>query len=100
MFFSTYSQPARQYAFTHFTTGNGLASNFVNGIVQDGDGYIWLATINGLQRFDGYKFQTFHANKNSPGSIPSDNVSMLHLDKKGNLWMVTAGNQYGIFNTK
>lgn len=100
-YMAAFGQPVKQYAFTHFTTANGLASNFVNSMVQDGDGYIWLATVNGLQRFDGYRFLTFQAPiKGRGGTLPSDQVLMLHLDKKGNLWMVTSGNQFGIFDTR
>ena len=98
---AAWCQTAKQYAFTHFTTANGLASNFVNSIVQDSDGYVWLATVNGLQRFDGYRFLTFQATyKGHVGRLPSDQVSQLHLDKKGNLWMFSAGHQFGIFNTR
>jgi ligand-binding sensor domain-containing protein len=58
-------QPVR-YAYTHYKLADGLASNIVNNVVQDYKGFIWLATINGLQRFDGNKFLTF---KSGPAKL-------------------------------
>ena len=43
-----------------FTVADGLPSNNVRELVQDGDGYIWLGTTGGLCRFDGYQFVTFN----------------------------------------
>lgn len=44
---------------THYTTYNGLAANTVRYIMQDAEGYMWLSTINGLSRFDGYSFKYY-----------------------------------------
>jgi hypothetical protein len=53
---------------THFSTVNGLAATFEN-VVQDDRGYIWLATINGLQRYDGNNFLIFTHDPDDPNSI-------------------------------
>ena len=92
-----FSQQAKQYAFTHYSTANGLVSNTVYSIVQDKQGYIWMATIDGLQRFDGKRFITFRHSSTNPHSIPSDFVPQLNMDKDGNLWLYT-GNKIGFFN--
>lgn len=47
------------YQLAHYTTGNGLPQNSVNGMVMDENGFLWLATEAGLVRFDGQRFQTF-----------------------------------------
>jgi ligand-binding sensor domain-containing protein len=52
-------------------------------VVQDKDGYIWIGSINGLQRYDGTKFLTFRNNRKQPNSLPNDNVTRLFIDKKG-----------------
>ena len=92
------AQQARQHVFTHFSTGDGLASNIVNNVVQDDKGFIWLATIDGLQRYDGNKFITFKTKSSNRSSIPGDRVSKVYTDEKGNLW-VWAKNKIGTFNT-
>jgi hypothetical protein len=70
----------------------------VNNVVQDDKGFIWLATIDGLQRYDGNKFITFKTKSTNPASIPGDRISKVYTDEKGNLW-IWAKNKVGIFNT-
>jgi len=90
---------ARQFVFTHFNSTRGLASNYVNNIIQDQNGFIWLATANGLQRYDGNKFSTYRSDPGNPQSLPDDNIAFVYVDKKQNLWVGTADNKVGIFNT-
>ena len=94
-----FSQKEKQYAFTHFSTTNGLVSNSVYQIVQDKQGYIWLGTIDGLQRYDGNRFLTFRHSSTDANSIPSDFIPQLTQDKDDNLWLYTGG-KIGFFNTK
>src|SRR4051812_27397690 len=94
-----WSQPSEQYAYTHYRLSDGLASNVVNNIVQDERGFLWLATNNGLQRFDGNKFITFNSDASNATGLPSDEVTQVYLDKKDNLWVTTIDNKVGIFNT-
>lgn len=63
------AQQARQYSFTRYNTVTGLASNFVNNVVQDHRGFILLATVNGLQRYDGHKFLSFNSQPGNPSAI-------------------------------
>jgi ligand-binding sensor domain-containing protein len=46
-------------SFVQFTRSNGLASNIVAGVAKDARGFLWIATPDGMQRFDGTTFQTF-----------------------------------------
>lgn len=97
--FCLHSQQVRKYIHTHFKTTDGLAAAIVNNAVQDHKGFIWLSTINGLQRFDGNKFLTFRNEKNNAYSLPSDDVTKVYEDGKKNLWVLTADDKAGIFNT-
>ncbi|MFL5741005.1 MAG: two-component regulator propeller domain-containing protein [Flavisolibacter sp.] len=94
------SQQARQYSFKHFSVMNGLASNRVNAVIQDKDGYIWMATQNGLQRYDGYSFITFTSRKDDSTSIPSNFIVYMFLDAAKNLWIQSDNERVGIFDTK
>src|SRR5690348_15033968 len=69
----------------------GLASSTVFGFLQDKQGYIWLASSNGLQRYDGYKFTVFKHRPNDQNSIASDFVKALYQDASGRLWLATYG---------
>jgi ligand-binding sensor domain-containing protein len=93
-------QGAKQYSFTHLSTSEGLAANMVTGIVQDEQGYMWISTINGLQRYDGNVFMTYRNRIGYPTTVPSNNIPVLFLDRKNTLWICDANNRLGTFNTK
>ena len=76
-----------QYRFDQWTADNGLPQNSIFGIVQTGDGYLWLATVDGLARFDGARFTIFNKS-NSPGIINNRFVSLFE-DSRGDLWAGT-----------
>ncbi|HEX7902269.1 MAG TPA: two-component regulator propeller domain-containing protein [Chitinophagaceae bacterium] len=94
------AQQAKKYSFTHYGVAQGLGSNEVATSIQDAEGYIWVGTTNGLQRFDGNRFQTFRHEKGNRASLPANYVMHLMIDKKKNLWVHTAGDRIGIFNTR
>jgi ligand-binding sensor domain-containing protein len=94
------SQPPKRYSFAHYGNASGLASNEVNEVIQDNEGYIWIATTNGLQRFDGVRFITFRNQKGNPLSIPGNVVTQLLIDHKKNLWIQAGSGRVGIFDTK
>ncbi len=94
------AQPVRKYAFTHYGQAQGLSSNEALCTVQDKDGFIWIGTSNGLQRYDGVRFLTFKQQKDNPSSIPGNYIQQLLIDKKGNLWLMADGKRVGIFDTR
>jgi ligand-binding sensor domain-containing protein/signal transduction histidine kinase len=69
------------------------------GVEQDAKGFIWIATLNGLQRYDGRRFLTFQHIPGDASSIPDDGVYWLHMDKKNRLWLKCRENRMGYFNT-
>lgn len=79
----------RPLVFSRLTTEDGLSSSFVNAICQDPDGFLWVATTDGLNRFDGYSFRVYRRLDGDPGSLSSNVVHSLHVDKKGRLWVGT-----------
>lgn len=93
-----FSQQAKQYSFTHFTSTNGLASNFVNRVGQDPYGYIWIATINGLQRYDGKRFLTFGNQPGNEQSLPANEILDFVFDRSGTFWIITRDNKIGTFD--
>ncbi len=97
---AAFAQPALKYAFTHYGQSQGLASNEAVCTVQDDEGFMWMGTSNGLQRYDGVRYLTFKHQKDNPSSIPGNYIQQLHIDKKGNLWLVADGNRVGIFDTR
>lgn len=78
---------AAQYHFDRWTAESGLPQNSVYDIIQTRDGYIWLATMDGLVRFDGVRFRVFNKS-NSPG-ISHNRFLKLYENAHGELWVVT-----------
>ncbi len=66
-------------------TQDGLPNNAVTAIVQTQNGYLWLATYDGLVRFDGVTFTVFD-NSNTP-QMHSSRITSLFEDSTGNLWI-------------
>ena len=78
--------PGARY-FTHLkTTDSGLSYNCVHAIIQDSRGFIWLGTSDGLNRYDGMRFRTFH--KNELGGNSGFIVSLCE-DDRGDIWIGT-----------
>jgi signal transduction histidine kinase/ligand-binding sensor domain-containing protein/DNA-binding response OmpR family regulator len=72
-----------------YSVREGLSAGIVNSIVQDRDGYIWIATGDGLNRFDGNRFTVFRNDPGNPHSLAGNYVRALHRDKNGTLWAST-----------
>lgn len=75
--------------FNRLTTENGLSNNNVFDILQDKYGFLWFATDDGLNRFDGYDFKIFRNDPANENSISDNSVWTLTEDKKGNIWLGT-----------
>ena len=86
------SQPANA-VFYHLTTKNGLSSNRVTGVIQDHVGYYWIATDDGLNRFDGTNCKVFRHVEGDTTSLSSNYCGNLLEDELGNIWVST---QFGI----
>jgi ligand-binding sensor domain-containing protein/tRNA A-37 threonylcarbamoyl transferase component Bud32 len=77
-----------QYNLEVYTTEDGLPQSSVLSMVQTSDGYIWLATYEGIARFDGIHFRIFNT-ANTP-EMTSNRIKALLEDTKGNLWIGTS----------
>ncbi len=75
--------------FSHqiWSTENGLPQNTVHAITQTADGFIWIATEEGLARFDGFSFTVF--DKQNTPQFKSNDVRALSEDRHGVLWIGT-----------
>lgn len=91
VFFITLSNSIGQdIKFEHFNENNGLSYNSVRHIVQDKNGFMWLGTFFGLNRFDGYQFKSYMSSELGKKKIFNDDITALELDKNSNeLWIGT-----------
>ncbi|WP_010181494.1 hybrid sensor histidine kinase/response regulator transcription factor [Aquimarina agarilytica] len=72
--------------FEHITSEQGLSQNDVNSICQDNNGFIWLATHDGLNKYDGYSFITYRSSAENEQSLPTNLINKLVVDNDGFIW--------------
>ena len=78
-----------QIAVDWWTADNGLPQNVIRAICQTPDGYLWLATFDGLVRFDGVRFVTF--NRSNTRGLNGNRFASLFCTADGDLWAATEG---------
>jgi signal transduction histidine kinase/ligand-binding sensor domain-containing protein/DNA-binding response OmpR family regulator len=77
------------FNFKHLTTREGLSSNDVRAVFEDSNGFMWFATQDGLNRWDGYKFNVFKNYNNDENSISNNFLLCLAEDNSKNIWIGT-----------
>ena len=82
-------QVDEHYYFKNRSVQNGLSQNTVNAILQDKQGFMWLGTKDGLNRYDGLTFRKFKHNERSSRSIGNNFITALYEDSNGNIWVGT-----------
>ena len=75
--------------FTKYTDKDGLSNSHINAIAQDRKGFIWVATNDGLNRFDGLKFETFYNEPWDSSTVNSNTVFTVFCDRDSHVWFGT-----------
>ena len=75
--------------FTQLSTLDGLSNSNVFGVTQDNQGFIWFATEDGLNRFDGKNFVTYRHNSSNKHSIADNVIRKIFIDSEQTLWIGT-----------
>jgi len=77
--------------FEHISLEQGLSQSSAYAIVQDHQGFIWIGTQDGLDRYDGYSFSIFRHDPYDSTSISYNYALRLFVDREGDLWVGTSG---------
>lgn len=77
--------------FRHITPKHGLPHNFIQDIIQDHDGFIWIATAAGLGRYDGLEFKTYTSGHEKT-DLQGNYIVALMQDRRGHIWVGTKSN--------
>ncbi len=80
---------AGQFDFERISIGQGISQSDVTAILQDSVGFMWLATNNGLNRYDGYSFRTFKFDSRNPRTLSSSIIFSMVRDGGRYLWVST-----------
>jgi len=79
-----------EISFQHLTQDNGLPNAIATAVAEDGDGFIWVGTLGGVARWDGYRFRVYRSDPRTPGALPDNTIQTLHGDAAGRLWIGTS----------
>ena len=93
------SLSATEYRLRFFDDRNGLSHWLTSHVVQDSTGMVWVATWNGLNRFDGTRFVAFKTRPGDNISPPSDKFRHIKLTKDNNLYCLVEDSIF-LFNTR
>ena len=85
VFTSVKAQPT-DYDFQYFSVDDGLSNQFVTDITEDQDGFIWLATHFGVNRFDGQEFKSYTSGANG---LTNNDVRTILEEPSGKLWFIS-----------
>ncbi len=85
------SAPAAKWniRFKHLTLEDGLSQSMILDILQDSKGFMWFATQDGLNKYDGYSFHVYRPDPQNPHSLQSNIISALEEDTDGAIWVGT-----------
>jgi len=81
--------PGAHVRFEHLTIDDGLSQNAGLALLQDHQGYLWIGTQDGLNRYDGYTLTQFKYDPEEPTSLSHNSIIALYEDADGFLWVGT-----------
>jgi diguanylate cyclase (GGDEF)-like protein len=94
IFAANQPQSIYDYDIKQWTAVDGLSNNSVRAITQDRQGFLWIGTLTGLNRFDGNKFEVF-TSQNSRHLV-SNAITRLMTDSQGYVWIGTRSGLSGL----
>src|SRR5689334_3500581 len=92
------AQSTSSYIFSHLDTHDGLLSEDITDVCQDRKGFMWVASVSGLQRYDGHRYISFRHNDHNPKSISDDFITHIQQGRDDKLWILFMGNKVGYIN--
>ncbi len=92
LFAGIISAQPQDVRFEFLTIEHGLSNFSINDIIQDGQGFLWFATEDGLNKYDGYDFKVYKADPGADAALPHSYITQLYLDRSNSLWVI-AGNR-------
>ncbi|MGH8028062.1 MAG: ligand-binding sensor domain-containing protein, partial [Pseudoxanthomonas sp.] len=75
--------------FRLLSSADGLPATTIPALARDREGYLWIATWDGLARYDGVDFQVWRHDPDDPASLPGNVVQALHIDGDDRIWVAT-----------
>ena len=89
VFFAPFYTYAQELKFGYLVVNDGLSTDHINCFLQDKDGFLWVGTEDGLNKYNGYQFTIYRYQVQNLSSISSNSITVLYEDRKQNIWIGT-----------
>lgn len=99
LFLLIYSSLSYAQEYSHYTTIDGLSGTDVTAICEN-ENFLWIATNDGLNRFDGREFKVYRNDNSVENSLTENNLETLMFDSNGLLWIGFKTGGVDIFNPR
>jgi ligand-binding sensor domain-containing protein/signal transduction histidine kinase len=86
--------------FEHYSVDQGFSQSSIRKILQDHNGYLWFATQDGLNKYNGYAVTIYHHEYGNENSLAHNTINDLIEDRYGNIWVATEGGGVSKFDPK
>ena len=100
LFNSASARDIENLSFRHLYIEDGLSQSTILALYQSSDHYLWLGTIDGLNRYDGYTIKVFSNRDNDTSSLSDNYITCITEDKKGYLWIGTKNNGFNRYDSR
>ncbi|MEZ0487344.1 two-component regulator propeller domain-containing protein [Fibrella aquatica] len=87
-----------RFRFEHITVNEGLSHSDAMCVVQDQDGFIWVGTNNGINRYDGHALKKYTLPVNTRNGLSGNRIPALHADSQGRLWVGSESSGLSLFD--
>jgi PAS domain S-box-containing protein len=96
----TQPAPGSLVRFLHLSQEDGLSQNAGLAFLQDKNGFMWIGTQDGLNRYDGYTFTIYKNDPDNAASLSNNSINALMEDRDGQIWIGTWGGGLNRFDPR
>jgi signal transduction histidine kinase/ligand-binding sensor domain-containing protein len=87
-------------SFQYLTINDGLSQGMINDMLQDRHGFMWFATKDGLNQYDGYRFRVYRHQPQDTLSLPDSHAEIIFEDVRGSIWVGTASGKVAVMDPR
>jgi len=94
----SFSAEELNFQFSQISSIDGLSQNTVRSIIEDKKGFIWAGTLDGLNRYDGYRILTYKPQLGNINSLIDHRIKDVFQDRDGFIWIKTYKNEFNCYD--